>query len=237
MANRKSGKRAIFERLAIPDAILQMIPADGSCIQYKKLDELREQKHIGVGTMNETLKEFEEKGLIRKEPIKLSHGAGTCYRRTIPLPKLDELGWSAFIRENKRRIEMIENSNETEETETLYLSRALENYVSIIFRTLKVANKMKRDKMNPEAVEAFIDAAGKTYITGLLKDINSLTTGGSEALEIVRAAFGHPEFKLNEARTAVHERRDKVKRKEGSSNSDLSESDYCFKTEEGEDKW
>lgn len=221
MAERKPGKRAIFERLAIRDTILEMIPSDGSCIRYKKLNELRIQKHIGLGTMNETLKEFEGKGIIRKEPLKLSHGAGTCYRRTIPIPKLDELGWSAFIRENKKRIELIENLDEKEETEALFLTRALENYISVIFKTLKAAKKMNRI-----AAGGFIDAAGKTYIASLLKDINSLQTEESQALKIAEKAFGHPQFKLDKARIEVKERENREKGKEDSSN--LSESDYGF---------
>jgi hypothetical protein len=200
MVNRKPGRKSIIEKLDALNKILSMIPSDGSCVQFKKLNEGRKQEHIGLGTMNKVLKELEEKGLVSKEPIKLSHGAGTCYRRTIPIPKLDELGWSAFIRENKRTIEITKDPDERERVETLYLTRALENYMSIIFKTLAAAGKM-----NPKAAEGFIDAAGKTYLTGLLLDINSLKTG-DETLEITRVAFGHPQFQLDEARKAVHER-------------------------------
>ncbi len=198
--NRKP-KRSSFEKLAIPVAILSAIPSDGSCIRFNELDDFRKEKHIGLGTLNKNLKVFEERGLILKEAVKLAHGAGTCYRLTIPIPKLDKLGWEAFISQSRGRIDMTEDPDEKEEVETLYLTRALENYMTVIFRTLKAANKM-----NPEAAKAFVDAAGMTYITGLLKDIDSLQIAGSQALEIAEKAFGHPSFQLKKARKAVHEK-------------------------------
>jgi hypothetical protein len=197
----RTTNRSSFERLAIPFAILNKIPADGSCIRFSELDDFRKEKRIGLGTLNKNLKDFEERGLILKEAVKLAHGAGTCYRRTIPIPKLDKLGWEAFIRQSKGRIKLTKNPDEKERIETLYLTRALENYMTVIFRTLKAANKM-----NPDAAEAFVDAAGKSYITGLLKDIDSLQIAGSQALEVAEKAFGHPSFQLKKAHKAVHEK-------------------------------
>lgn len=163
------GKQPIIIKRDPDNTVLKLMPADGNCIRFKELNKLRIKEKLGLGTLNNTLKKLESTGIIQKEFVKAKQGAGTCYRLTLPIPNLDKQGWTTFIKEHRRRVEMSKNPVEKEKALALYLTRSLENYMSIIFRTLKSASKK-----NPEMAEIFIEIAGKTYITNLLKDINSL---------------------------------------------------------------
>lgn len=173
--------------------VLNMIPTDGKSIRFFELDRLRKEKQLGLGTLNRMLKKLVDVGLVQKEFVKVEHGVGTSYRRTITFPKLYKEGWAAFIREHKRRINTTEDPQERERALSLYFCRAFENYINIAFQTLKYASQK-----NPEDAKIILDIAGRTYLTGLLTDLGSLIPPGdkSEALDVVRAAFTKAEFRL-----------------------------------------